>query len=429
LFARIWVSYLLVMALTIALALAVGFLIAVGRARTADALRTADFVASAQTAMSEGGIDQLERWIVFERHTHPELQMYFVDQNGRELLSRTISGRALADPRGGADAIVRDRAGRGYVMIVRRTQNFAYILNDFLQPQMLIVVAVLASGIGCAWMARYLTRPLEQLRYGIAEIVSGNLKSGMGAGLTQRRDEFGGLARDFDAMTEALRDLIASKEDLLRDVSHELRSPLARLRIAAGLARRDATQSQQGEFDRIDREVERLDAMIGQILRFSRLNERSSFKVEDLDLASLLDEAIEDARIEGAAAHKDITIKEADRVFVRGDRESLRSAVENVLRNAMRFSPPDSVTDVGVKVEDGCVCLTVADRGPGVDPALLTRLFEPFFRGDPSNGVGLGLAIAKRAMDFNGGAIFAANRPGGGLEVVMRLPIVSLSPG
>jgi signal transduction histidine kinase len=416
------------MAMTIVLALAVGFLIAVGRARTADTLRTGDFVASAQTAMSQGGADQLERWIVFERHTHPELQMYFVGQNGQELLSRTVSGRALADPRGGAPPLVRDRTGRSYLMIVRRTQNFAYILNDFLQPQMLVVVAVLVSGIGCAWMARYLTRPLKRLGNGIGEIVSGNLGAGMGKALTQRRDEFGGLARDFDAMTVAIRDLIASKEDLLRDISHELRSPLARLRIAAGLARKDATRAQQGEFDRIDREVERLDAMIGQILRFSRLNEKSSLKMEEIDLTTLLDEAIEDARIEGAAAHSDITINQAGPVLVRGDRDSLRSAVENVLRNAVRFSPPDSVTEVGLKVQDGNVFVSVADSGPGVDPALLTRLFDPFFRGDPSNGVGLGLAIAKRAMDFNGGAISAANTPAGGLQVVMRLPVASRRP-
>ncbi len=428
LFARFWISYLLVMALTMALVLAVSLLIAMGRARTADVLQSSDFVASAQNALQSGGTDELERWIVFERHTHPELQIYFVDATGRELLSRTVSGRALADEAGRPNPVIRDRAGRGYVMIARRTQAFAFIPNDFLRPELLIVAALGVSGLGCAWLAHYLTQPLGQLRRGVGEIASGNLKGTMEQALTRRQDEFGSLARDFDAMTDALRNLILSKEELLRDISHELRSPLARLRIAAGLARKDATQSQQVEFERIDREVERLDAMIEQILRFSRLGEKTSLNIEDIDVVALLDEAIDDARLEGAALGKNIGFEAPGPVFVRGDRESLRSAVENILRNAVRFSPSNSSADVELKIENDWVRLSIADAGAGVDPSQLPRLFEPFFRGDPSNGIGLGLAIAKRAIDLNGGAITAANKPGGGLEVVVHLPLTRALP-
>jgi two-component system sensor histidine kinase CpxA len=252
------------------------------------------------------------------------------------------------------------------------------------------------------------------------------MEARVGEEFSRRRDELGVLARDFDTMAEHVRRLIASKEDLLRAMSHELRSPLARLRVASGLARRtDADVLRQ--LDRIELEAERLDTLIGQILQLSHLRSVPALPREPLDLTSVLVEVVEDARLEASAADKSVEWTPGGSLFVEGDHNLLRSAIENVLRNAVKFTPAGSAVAVSMGSERRRVNITIRDRGPGVPDPELERIFEPFYRvaearDRDSGGTGLGLAITSRIVKLYGGDVRASNASGGGLNVEIRLP-------
>jgi two-component system sensor histidine kinase CpxA len=430
LFGRLWLSYLAVIALTLAAAAAIGFGVAVKRARSVNELTPSSFAQPARTALTTGGIDGLLHWLVEERHRHPELQLYFVDQSGRELMSRQVRGRELPGVNGDVEPIVGAPDGPTYRMIVRRTQNVAVTLGDFLlAPEVLIGVVLIISGVGCAVLARFLTRPIEQLRSGVRTISAGDIKARLAPTLLCRRDELGSLARDFERMIESLEAMIASKEDLLRDVSHELRSPLARLRLAASLAKQDANGGSAGEFDTIEREVERIDRMVGEILRYSRLSDGGPpIGSQAVDLAELLEEVVGDAHIEAGEAQKSLEIVSSCPATVQGDVGLLRSAIENVLRNAIRFAPKNGRIRLRMGLAAGVARIEIEDDGPGISDQEIEKIFMPFFRGQGSYGAGLGLAIARRAVLLHGGDIRAANRPGSGLSVQIQLPAVARRP-
>jgi two-component system sensor histidine kinase CpxA len=241
----------------------------------------------------------------------------------------------------------------------------------------------------------------------------------------QRHDEVGTLARDFDAMAERIQALINGKEMLLRDVSHELRSPLARIRVALALAERKADDSARQDLERIDQETERLDQLVGQILTLARLRSSSLEQHVDVDLKELVAEAVADASFE--QPETDIAFDARSTPAISGNPGELASAVENVIRNAVLHSGPGSKVEVRLQAAPREVTLTVADNGPGVPDEDLDRLFEPFYRVDSSrdhkqSGYGLGLAIAARIIERHGGRVEARNRPGGGLAVSFRLP-------
>jgi len=422
LFERLWLSYVLVMAVTLAVASAVTFALAIKRSEDLNSLSPITLAASAQAALTRQGRDGVDGWVVQEAHAYPELRIYFLDPNGAELLSRKVRGTPLPGAEGQVDPRVVAPDGVVYRVVARRTRNLVFdVWNVLLKPWVMAGLAIGISGLGCAWLARQLTRPVLRLREGVRAIAAGDLDVRMGPDLAARRDELGGLARDFDSMADDLRAHIASKEELLRDISHELRSPLARLRLASGLARKPATSA--GALDRIDREVERLDAMIGQILRFSRLGSGPAPAGEPIELADLVEECVEDAGIEAEVDGKSVRLQLAASPWVVGDRTQLRSAIENVLRNAVRFTPPGAALEVALAADGAVATLEVRDRGPGVSETDLPRLFEPFFRGEPSEGVGLGLAIAQRIAERHGGRIEAANLASGGLGVRLTLPL------
>jgi two-component system sensor histidine kinase CpxA len=422
LFARIWVSYLLVVALTFGAAVAVSYGLAIRRAEVTDSLSIPALSSSAQAALSSRGIEGLGAWMIDQRHAHPEVHVYFVDRTGREVMSRALAGRPIQSGVGQPAPVVTASNGVAYRMYVRRTSDLAFGLWQ-ITMMMLLLIGIAVSAAGCALLAHYLTRPVVRLRAGVRSIAAGGLDTRMDADIARRRDELGGLARDFDQMAADLRALIASKEGLLRDISHELRSPLARLRVAAGLARKGAPKASAEAFERIDREVERLDALIGQILRFSRLEGGPQPAREVFDLNLLLQDAAADAEIEAQAAGKSVVVALNARACVIGDPGLVRSAVENVLRNAVRFAPDASRVEVALDAADGCATISVADRGPGVAEGELPKIFEPFYRNAGSGGVGLGLAIACKVLELHGGALAAANRDGGGFVVRLSLPL------
>ncbi len=297
-------------------------------------------------------------------------------------------------------------------------------------PPPLLLVGGFGGLVFSAALALYLTRPIERLREGFAVLADGTLSARLGPRMGRRRDEIADLAHDFDRMAARLEDLVALRDQLLHDVSHELRSPLARLQVAIGLARQNPERF-DSVLARIEDEARRIDAMVGELLNLARAEAGSPPGDDYFDLGSLLEAVVQDARFEASPAGVEIALsidEAATALVVAGDAELMRRALENVLRNAVRHAPAGSRVDVGLANRGDGVAITVADQGKGVAPEDLERMFEPFVRGAGAagqGGFGLGLAIARRAVRSHGGTIAAVNRAEGGLEVTIALPVRS----
>ena len=286
-----------------------------------------------------------------------------------------------------------------------------------------------ASLLLSAALAAYLARPVSRLRDGFRKLAHGDLGVRLTAGMGRRRDEIADLAQDFDAMAERLQQLIASRDRLLHDVSHELRSPLARMSIAVGLARKGG-EVPETALTRIESESRRLNEIVGDLLSLSRAESEAAVEEIYFDLGALLQVVCEDARFEAQPRGVEVRLElspelaDPDRApLLKGAPQLLRRGVENVIRNALRFSPPGDAVLVGARFAEGRFEIEVGDRGPGVPPAMLETMFEPFVKGPAeSRGVGLGLSIARRALAAHGGALQAFNRDGGGLSMKITLP-------
>jgi two-component system sensor histidine kinase CpxA len=425
LFGRIWLSYWLVMALTAAAALAVSFALALKRADDTNRISPETLAQSAAGQLRKGGRDGLGLWVMDQHHTHPELQVYFVDDAGHEIFGRALSGHALSGPTGAVVPRIGEPGAKSYRVYVRRTRDVAFTAWQMVfQPGILLVLAITVSGLGSAALARQLAKPVERLRTGVRAIAGGAIETPMSPTISGRRDEVGGLARDIDQMTARLRAMIESKEHLLRDISHELRSPLARLRVATRLLRQDGATGNRTALERIDREVERLDGLIGQILEYSRVQASPPLNLENLDLLALLEDTAEDAQLEAEAEGKSVVLSTTTPARIRGDRSLVLSAIENVVRNAVRFTPVGQPVDIALVVVGGVARIRVRDAGPGIRAADLARICEPFFRADGTSGVGLGLSITDRITTLHGGQLAARNRAGGGLEVEIVFPVL-----
>ncbi|MFZ2268756.1 MAG: ATP-binding protein [Azonexus sp.] len=283
------------------------------------------------------------------------------------------------------------------------------------------LLASLACAIALAW---YVAKPIGRLRQAFEAAAEGKLEVRIGPGMGGREDELADLGRDFDRMTERLEALVNAQRHLLHDVSHEMRSPLARLQAAIGLARQQPVRMADS-LERIERESERMNLLVGELLTLSRLDAGVIGHQETVDIGELLANIIEDARFEGAARHLQIDLQTGELPEIRANAELLHRAIDNIVRNAVRLSP-DGAT---VRVEAGTVGkgfrLAVLDQGPGVPAVDLENIFQPFFRGGgqpADSGHGLGLAIAKRVVTMLNGKIRAENRLGGGLAVEVLLP-------
>jgi two-component system sensor histidine kinase CpxA len=235
------------------------------------------------------------------------------------------------------------------------------------------------------------------------------------------------LARDFDVMTERVDALMQSQQRLMRDVSHELRSPLARLQALLSIARQKADAEHAEQIDRMESELERLDELIGQILVFSRLEIQDAIVRRPTDIVDLARNIVDDASIEAQVAEKHIQMNGPERCVIDLDSGLVQSALENVLRNALRYTPPGMSVDVSILEEAHDIRVVVDDHGPGIPEDALESVFEPFFRVadseySHSSGGGIGLAIAKRGIELHQGSITANNREDGGLRVEMVLP-------
>lgn len=296
-------------------------------------------------------------------------------------------------------------------------------------PVLLALAALIASLLVSAVLARHFSRPIRRLQEAFKAASQGELSVRVSAEMRGRRDEIGVLGHEFDGMAQHLQQLVGSQSRLLHDVSHELRSPLARLQVAVGLARQRPEQLETA-LARIERESERLDALVGEVLTLSRLEAQTQQGDADyVDLVELLDSVVEDARFEAEGSGRTVVFThEIDgELVIRARGELLHRAVDNLVRNALRHTPPESEVSLSLSCDvlAKVLKIVVADSGPGVSAPELERIFEPFHRGEGAGGggYGLGLAIARRAIEAHGGSLKACNRSAGGLEVQIELPL------
>ncbi|MGI4840371.1 MAG: sensor histidine kinase [Janthinobacterium lividum] len=267
-----------------------------------------------------------------------------------------------------------------------------------------------------------ITRPLNRLRGAVHDLGQASYQQNSLAQLANRRDEFGVLATDFNRMGSRLQSLIGSQRQLLRDVSHELRSPLARLRIALALAERAEAQQREALWPRLTRECDRLEDLISEILALARVDAEHA-SAETVDVNMLLGGVRKDAQL--SAADIDVRIDAQPGLTLQGWPMLVERAVDNLLRNALRFSPADRPVEINARLRNGQIEITVRDHGPGVPIEHLAQLGEPFFRapGQTSAGHGLGLAIARRAAERHGGSLQLSNHPAGGFVAKLELPL------
>lgn len=296
-------------------------------------------------------------------------------------------------------------------------------------------VAFLVSGFICYLLTRHLTTPILRLRDASRQLANGELST-RAPGLETRHDELGELVRDFNSMADRIEGLVSSQRQLISDVSHELRSPLARLTVALDLARERLGKDLA--FDHMEKDFDRLSEMVARLLTVARLD-MGATEMTVLKLSALVSEIVADAEFESRSHNCTVQLSNDDEVYVRGNADLLHGAIEDVIRNAVRYTAPG--TAVCVRLENkrnnsiglAATVLTIRDHGPGVPESELANIFRPFYRvatarDRQSGGAGLGLGLADRIARLHGGSVSAVNAEGGGLEIVFHFPIAEFSP-
>lgn len=296
-----------------------------------------------------------------------------------------------------------------------------------------ILVVIITAGLTWYGFFRYSTVPLRRLRKVTQKLAGGDLSARVGEGLVHRKDEVADLGRDVDRMAERTESLVSAHQRLIRDVSHELRSPLARLNVALELARQSAGPAHSAPFDRIERESDRLNELIGQLLMLTKLESQSNMiQKTELDLADLIAEIAQDVDFEARNQNRRVEIAESEALLFAGNREMLRQAFENVLRNAVRYTAEDTAVEIICRRRLGSGRslghIEIRDHGPGVPESEIFNIFRPFYRvadarERQSGGTGVGLAISDRAIRLHGGSIRAMNAACEGLIVEIELPL------
>lgn len=348
-----------------------------------------------------------------------------------------------------ARPVITERGGQ-YVLVAeilpRMPRGYAY------HPILHILGVALVGALSCYLLARHLTSPVTKLRAATRELAGGNLSVRVAPAMGRRRDELAALGTDFDLMAEKIETLINSQRRLLGDISHELRSPLTRLNVALELARQRAGPEAAGALERIQHEAENLNEMIGQLLTLTRLESGAEVLPKaEFDLPMLIREVTDDADFEAHSRNRSVTLKTVEHLPIVGTEHLLRRAIENVVRNAVQYTSEGTAVVVELRLESGATCagmsteqaggklatenaskrcalITVRDHGSGVPEHALREIFRPFYRVDDARdreagGVGLGLAIAERAVRLHGGAVEASNVMEGGFIVTITLPL------
>jgi signal transduction histidine kinase len=400
-------------------------------------------------AYERGGEAELGRFMQRLRQGSYD-QIFLLDAAGNDLAgqevtpqARHIGERVAADgkvefARVGNDTLLAERVvsigDTRYVAVCRLSHVPGLPGRPLLRG---LAVAMAISGIVCFWLARYLSAPIVRLRNAAQEVAGGNLAARAGKQLSNRHDEIAELVRDFDRMAAQIEKLMCAQKRLISDVSHEFRSPLTRINLATELIRNVNSPAVKTAVARIEQETERLNGMISNLLTLSKIDAGESLADETIDVAEMLRNIVADTDFEAREHKCRVVLHGTQDCFTVGSSDLLRSAVENVIRNAIRYTAQQTEIEVRLTCEANdaasTATISVRDHGPGVPESFLEELFRPFFRLDESRerstgGVGLGLAIAQRAVRLHSGEIKAQNCAGRGLEVIISFPVPSSAP-
>ncbi len=468
LFLKIFLSFWAAQALFLVLAILVT--IALRPARHGIESQGSQILAEVVNAYQGGGERSAHDYLEEVLHTQ-HVRAFVFDPSGHELAGRQVPPwiedvRQGIPPHGGAphgglphhrgwmDSLLPDRIlrqaltldGKRYTLVLELPPGPRVFFGPHEIPGLGIGIAVITSGLVCYLLAWSMTSPVTRLRRAAQSLAAGDLSARTGAPVSGRRDEMTELMRDFDRMAERIEGLVDSQSRLLKDVSHELRSPLARLSVALGLARQRATPEVAPELEsslnRIELEADRLNQLIQRLLTISRLESGTDgLRKTTLSLRELVEQVAHDAEYENPGRGcrvtspvdmlVDMPADAADEFLVEADSNLLRSAVENVIRNATRYTAEGTTVEVRLERQQAAngqeIVVRVLDSGPGVPDEALQKIFEPFYRLDDARnrqtgGAGLGLSIADRAIRLHGGQLRASNRKEGGLEVEIRIP-------
>jgi two-component system sensor histidine kinase CpxA len=458
LFLRIFVLFWIAMALIVGGSIAITFSVAAREYEAPELQRRPNVAIQASEVLAKGGLGALKSWLSAHKNAMADRYFYIIGPDGRDILGRRLSEGAarrleffnrdtaagaeppppgppppgnFRPPRAAPQIDGPDGSTYTVLLVPRRPSIFGALSLPGISLTILCI-ALVVSAFASWWLAQHLSAPIRRIQAGARALASENLHVRVSAGFEDRKDELAVLARDFDAMADRLRANRSAITQLLRDISHELRSPLARMRVAVGLARQPPADLGR-QLDRLEREIERLDGLISQVLKLARLHGADMpFAREAFDIDEVIEEVVRDANFEGAVKGCQVRLSGAAKAAVHGNRELLRSAIENVLRNAVRYSPSEMPVAVAVERTEAGLVISIRDRGPGVPVSDLERIFEPFYRvaesrDRDSGGEGIGLAITSQVMKTHGGSATASNSAGGGFEVALSLPRAALS--
>jgi two-component system sensor histidine kinase CpxA len=389
-----------------------------------NAFHTAEAVRSYESGASPGLAAYLERL-----HHFVKEHDYLTDARGKDLVTGEDRSALLKLAR---PVTERLQQSDGRLVMITSSVDNRYRLISLLDPPIGIqsflpyyALILIAVALVCWILALNIATPLRDLARAVDRFGRGELNVRL---KSRRRDEIGELSRSFDRMAERIGTLMTAERRLLQDVSHELRSPLARLSFAAELTR--SAPDRGAAVERLKKEIDRLTDLVGALVEVTRAEgDPSATHLEPLQLGELLRSVVEDCRVDADARGCGIGVNGESDLALSGDRELLRRAVENVLRNAIRYTPRGSIVDVRMESAGQTVRISVRDSGPGVPEELLPKIFQPFFRVDDSRnsstgGVGLGLAIAYRAISVHHGRLWAQNvHPGS--NVCIELPLAA----
>lgn len=400
---------------------------------------------------------------IYEREGKPALQHHFdhlaeegfakpylLDENWKDVLGHQPPAKAVEFGKAAgrdtprvdkfhgwkviaAQQIVADSGRKYTILVIIEHPPVVGLVSDLDYRTLVGLLVIYAVGtFSCFWFARHIAGPIVKLSEAAGQIADGSLDTRSGLSIRLRRDEIGRLGASFDRMVERIESLVHGQQRLFGDVSHELRSPLARLSVAEGLLRQCPPEERVEYLDRIALEVDYIDRLIGQLLTLARIDSGAdSSRTETLELGSLIQEVAVDGNFEAQAKSCAVKVDFMDTCMTAGAREQLRRAIENVVRNAIRYTQPGTDVEIALR-KQGALSraeIQIRDHGPGVSSEHLEKIFLPFYRvpadnDDPAGGAGLGLAITERVIRMYGGSVSAMNAPDGGLIVKLELPLI-----
>jgi two-component system sensor histidine kinase CpxA len=399
---------------------------------------------AAQQALSRAGIPGLLQWKADKQNIHAIERIYIVDEQRVEIthqplpqditkfINSEFSIHFNTSFDSSMDSILGFRVtapdSKQYYLVT--TFNKPHPLSYLLTPQR-IIIGIVVSGLICFALARYLSSPIKRLRQVATQLSQGNLDARLSDATQNRNDEIGELAKDFNVMASRLQAIITSQKHLMRDISHELRSPLARIQVALELARKQETAAIDPELQRIELELERLNTLIDELLTFVRMEiDKETLDKVIVNIKDLLEQIVEDTRFENSqiSRQQQVSINCPANLEISANPQLLYRAFENIIRNACFYAPKDTKVTIKCVASAHNILLTIEDEGPGVPEEMLEKIFEPFVRVSKSRekqsgGYGIGLAMTKRAIEIHGGQIQAKNKISGtGMAMDISLP-------